>query len=137
MAKKQIKTTAPTPQAQAAGQPLTFDARVYPVSGLKHVLAFANVDINGAFAVRNVKIVNGEKGPFVAMPQFKDKNGEYKDICFPCTKEARQQFNETVLEAYEQKLQQTQSETQGKQDAQEEDPELEPEEDGPVMEQTM
>ena len=34
--------------------------------------------------------------------------GDYHDICFPCTKEARQQFNETVLNAYEQSLRQDQ-----------------------------
>ena len=55
-----------------------------------------------------MKIIRGEKGPFVAMPQYKDSHGDYHDICFPCTKEARQQFNDAVLNAYEQSLRQDQ-----------------------------
>jgi len=35
----------------------------------------ANVDINGVFAIRGVKVIRGEKGPFVAMPQYKDSHG--------------------------------------------------------------
>ncbi|MFR2963486.1 MAG: septation protein SpoVG family protein [Oscillospiraceae bacterium] len=44
------------------------------------------MDINGVFAIRGVKVIRGEKGPFVAMPQYKDSHGDYRDICFPCTK---------------------------------------------------
>ena len=80
----------------------------YPVKDSKYTLANANVDINGVFAIRGVKVIRGEKGPFVAMPQYKDSHGDYHDICFPCTKEARQQFNDTVLNAYEQSLRQAQ-----------------------------
>ena len=42
-------------------------------------------------------------GPFISMPSYKDRNG-YKDICFPCTKEFRQQFHQAVLDAYQQSL---------------------------------
>ena len=42
------------------------------------------------------------------MPQYKDSRGDYHDICFPCTKEARQQFNDAVLDAYEQSFRQPQ-----------------------------
>ena len=59
-------------------------------------------------SIRGVKVIRGEKGPFVAMPQYKDSHGDYRDICFPCTKEARQQFNDAVLNAYEQSLGQAQ-----------------------------
>ena len=41
----------------------------YPVKDSKYTLANANVDINGVFAIRGVKVIRGEKGPFVAMPQ--------------------------------------------------------------------
>ena len=46
--------------------------RIYPVKDSKYTLANANVDINGVFAIRGVKVIRGEKGPFVAMPQYKD-----------------------------------------------------------------
>lgn len=126
MAKNQTKAVAP--QQNTAGQPLPveYDVRIYPVKNHPHILAAATVDINGAFAIRNVKVINGEKGPFVSMPQFKDGNGDYRDICFPCTKESRQKFNAAVLAAYEQKLEQSQ------QDAPEEQ-----ESSGPSMSQSM
>ena len=101
------KASAPTP-APDAPLPVEYAVRIYPVKGSKYTLANANVDINGIFAIRGVKIINGEKGPFVAMPQYKDGHGYYHDICFPCTEEARQQFNKTVLDAYEQSLRQNQ-----------------------------
>ena len=83
------KASAPTP-APDAPLPVEYAVRIYPVKGSKYTLANANVDINGIFAIRGVKIMNGENGPFVAMPQYKDGHGDYHDICFPCTAEARQ-----------------------------------------------
>ena len=90
MPKNQTKASTPVP-AQESRSPVSFDVRVYPVKDSKYTLANANVDINGVFAIRGVKVIRGEKGPFVAMPQYKDSHGDYHDICFPCTKEARQQ----------------------------------------------
>ena len=101
------KASAPAP-APDAPLPVEYAVRIYPVKGSKYTLANANVDINGIFAIRGVKIINGENGPFVGMPQYKDSHGDYHDICFPCTAEARQQFNKTVLDAYEQSLRQSQ-----------------------------
>lgn len=107
MPKAQTKATAPTP-APDTPRPVEYAVRIYPVKDSKYTLANANVDINGVFAIRGVKVIRGEKGPFVAMPQYKDSRGDYHDICFPCTKEARQQFNDAVLDAYEQSFRQPQ-----------------------------
>ena len=107
MPKNQTKASTPVP-AQESRSPVSFDVRVYPVKDSKYTLANANVDINGVFAISGVKVIRSEKGPFVAMPQYKDSRGDYHDICFPCTKEARQQFNDAVLNAYEQSLGQAQ-----------------------------
>ena len=107
MPKAQTKATAPT-SAPDTPLPVEYAVRIYPVKDSKYTLANANVDINGVFAIRGVKVIRGEKGPFVAMPQYKDSHGDYRDICFPCTKEARQQFNDAVLDAYEQSFRQPQ-----------------------------
>ena len=90
MPKAQTKATAPTP-APDTPLPVEYAVRIYPVKDSKYTLANANVDINGVFAIRGVKVIRGEKGPFVAMPQYKDSHGDYHDICFPCSKERRQQ----------------------------------------------
>ena len=107
MAKKQTQTAAPSLEPKQA-LPVEYSVRIYPARNSKYTLATANVDINGVFAIRGVQIIRGENGPFVGMPQYKDSYGDYHDICFPCTAEARQQFNKTVLDAYEQSLRQNQ-----------------------------
>ena len=71
--------------------------------------ATASVNINGCFAVRGVKVMESSKGLFVSMPSYKAGNGEYKDICFPCTKDARMEFDGAVLNAYQQALTQAMS----------------------------
>jgi len=90
-------------QEQGAGAPgVKLDARAYPFEEPKgKQLAFASVTINGCFAVNGIKIMDGgEKGPFVAMPSAKDREGNYKDICFPTTKELRAELSATVMDAY-------------------------------------
>ena len=77
------------------------DVRAYPITEPKgNVVAFASVTINDMFAVNNIRVVNSEKGLFVAMPQVKDNKGEYRDICFPVTADLRKQMNEAILGAY-------------------------------------
>jgi len=85
-----------------------FDVRIYPVKAGGNLKATASVTIDGVFAVRNVKVMEGSKGLFVSMPAFKAKSGEYKGLCFPVTKEAREAFNGAVLAAYEQSPEQVQ-----------------------------
>jgi DNA-binding cell septation regulator SpoVG len=82
--------------------PINLEARAYPFAEPKgKQLAFASVTINDAFAINGIKIIDGgEKGPFVAMPGMKDKEGNYRDICFPTTKELRAKINSVVMDAY-------------------------------------
>lgn len=88
------------------------------------VLANASVNLNGCFAIRGVKVVDSESGPFVSMPCYK-AGSEYKDVCFPCTKELHQQFHQAVLDAYQQALTQLPQRQQ------------EPQEQAPKMGMTM
>ena len=67
MPKAQTKATAPTP-APDTPLPVEYAVRIYPVKDSKYTLANANVDINGVFAIRGMKVIRGEQGPFVAMP---------------------------------------------------------------------
>ena len=110
MAKEQ---KAVEPAAHSTGDPHAvypthYDVKIHTLRPEGTCKATASVNINGCFAVRGVKVMESSKGLFVSMPSYKAGNGEYKDICFPCTKEARQQFNDTVLNAYEQSLRQAQ-----------------------------
>lgn len=110
--------TAPKPEQKE--NPMQFDVRIYPVKTEGALKANASVNINGFFAVTNVRILEGSKGTFVSLPQYKGRNGEYKDICFPCTKEAKAAFDKAVLSAYEQTMAQSQTKTQAQQAPQQE-----------------
>lgn len=107
--------TAPKIAQTAAEQPLPMkiDVKIGSIRPDGNVRAYASVNLNDCFAIRNVKIVDSTKGLFIAMPSYKAGNGEYKDICFPVTKEFREQLNQAVVDAYQQAL--TQSQTQGRQ----------------------
>ena len=80
---------------------LDMDVRVYPSKEEGNLLAFASVTLGGCFAVKGIKIMDSEKGAFVAMPDRKDAKGEYHDICFPTTSEMRQALNTAVLGEYQ------------------------------------
>ena len=107
MAKTQTQAAEQAaPEKTAEQNPVNYDVRIFNAKSSGTQRATASVNINGAFAVRGVKVLESNKGLFVAMPQYK-VGSEYKDICFPCTKESREQFNAAVMKAYEQTLSQT------------------------------
>lgn len=62
--------------------------------------AYADVTFNGCFVVHGLKIIDGQKGMFVAMPSRKMPDGEYKDIAHPITPELRKEITETVIARY-------------------------------------
>ncbi len=62
--------------------------------------AYADVTFNGCFVVHGLKIIDGQKGMFVAMPSRKMPDGEYKDIAHPITPELRKEITDTVIAKY-------------------------------------
>lgn len=83
--------------------PTSISVKIHSVQTSGSLLAHASINLNGCFAIRGVKVVQGENGPFVSMPSYK-AGGEYKDVCFPVTKEFRDQINTAVVGAYQQEL---------------------------------
>lgn len=86
----------------------TLDIRInsmYPPGQKGGIRAYASATIDGCFAVRGIKVVEGgkEKGLFVAMPSYKAADG-YKEICCPITKEFREQLHKAVMDAYQQTI---------------------------------
>lgn len=88
--------------------PMKVDVKIGSIRPEGSVRAYASVNLNDCFAIRNVKVMDSTKGLFVAMPSYKAGSGEYKDICFPVTKEFREQLNNAVIDAYKQALTQSQ-----------------------------
>jgi stage V sporulation protein G len=79
--------------------------KVYPINEPQGAtLAFASVGINDLVAIQGVRVVNGEKGLFVTMPQSQDKNGEYHDIAYPLNADLRKQISYEVLNAYDKEM---------------------------------
>ncbi len=71
--------------------------KVFPTGKLK---AIVSVTFDDSFVVHDIKIIEGQNGQFVAMPNRKTIRGEYKDICHPITKESREYLEDAVLSAY-------------------------------------
>ena len=61
------------------------------------LLAFASANLGGVFTVKDIRIYNSEKRPFVTMPSTKGKDSKYYDICHPTTKEMREALHGAIL----------------------------------------
>lgn len=118
MSSEILEKTTPQTAPVRETTPMEMEVKIHSLSTNGNVLANASVTLNGCFAIRGIRVVNGESGPFVSMPSYKGRDG-YKDICFPCTREFHQQFNDTVVAAYQQALTQL---PQRQQEAQETPP---------------
>jgi len=75
------------------------EVKIYKLQDSK-TLALASITINNEFVVSGMKVLNGKNGLWVAMPNRKNAQDEYKDICFPITKGARQNIIDLVLGKY-------------------------------------
>jgi len=112
-AKTQSKPTTGADQPQDTGQQEASQGQRLPsirasVSWLnpnddESVRAKASLTSGGAFAIHGIRVINSAKGDFVSMPSYKGNDG-YKDIFHAVTADARQQMNDAVMQAYEQKL---------------------------------
>lgn len=66
--------------------------------------SLASVILNDCFVIRDIRIIEGDNGLFIAMPSKKKADGEYKDIAHPITPECRQMFEDAIIKAYKEKL---------------------------------
>ena len=63
--------------------------------------AVANVTFDDAFVVKDIKLIEGPDGLFIAMPSRKTTNGEFKDIAHPINPETRTKIQDAIIAAYE------------------------------------
>ncbi len=66
--------------------------------------AIVSITIDNEFVVHDIKVIEGEKGLFIAMPSKKASDGEYRDIAHPINSETREGIQKIILESYEQAL---------------------------------
>ncbi len=80
------------------------EVRVFPVNEEK-LKAYVTITFDDCFVVRDLKVINGNNGLFVAMPSKKRKDGTFKDTAHPLNNETRRMIEEKVLAEYEREIQ--------------------------------
>jgi stage V sporulation protein G len=75
------------------------EVKVYPVNE-DRLKAYVTITIDNAFVVRDLKIILGNEGLFVAMPSKKRKDGQFRDIAHPLNQETREHIENKVFAAY-------------------------------------
>ena len=83
-----------------AGMNIT-DVRVRKVSKEGKMKAVVSITIDEEFVVHDIKVIEGEKGLFIAMPSRKATDGEYRDIAHPINSTTRERIQKLILEKYE------------------------------------
>lgn len=77
------------------------DIRVRKITKEGKMKAVVSITIDDEFVVHDIKVIDGEKGLFIAMPSKKSMDGEYKDIAHPINSSTRDSLQRQILEAYE------------------------------------
>ena len=77
------------------------DVRVRKVAKEGKMKAVVSVTIDDEFVVHDIKVIEGEKGLFIAMPSRKATDGEYRDIAHPINSVTRDRIQKIILEKYE------------------------------------
>ena len=76
------------------------DVRVRRVTKAGKMRAIVSITIDNEFVIHDIKVIEGEKGLFIAMPSRKSADGEYRDIAHPINSETRQRIQDFILEKY-------------------------------------
>ena len=86
------------------------DVRIRKVTKEGKMKAVVSITLDDEFAVHDIKIIEGEKGLFIAMPSRKTTDGEYRDIAHPINSETRDRIQKIILEKYGEVLDQDEEE---------------------------
>ena len=76
------------------------DVRVFPVDEDK-LKAYVTITLDHCFVIRDLKVIHGATGLFIAMPAKRRKDGTYKDIAHPLNADTRERMERAILDEYE------------------------------------
>jgi len=79
------------------------EVRVFPVNEEK-LKAYVTITLDGCFVVRDLKVINGNTGLFIAMPAKRRKDGTFKDIAHPLNSETRDRMEKAILAEYDREI---------------------------------
>ncbi|MCM1045179.1 MAG: septation regulator SpoVG [Candidatus Gastranaerophilales bacterium] len=80
------------------------DVRVRKITKEGKMKAIVSITLDDEFVVHDIKVIEGEKGLFIAMPSKKAADGEYRDIAHPINSHTRDNIQKIILEHYERVL---------------------------------
>lgn len=77
------------------------DVRVRKIEKEGKMKAIVSITLDNEFVIHDIKVIEGEKGLFIAMPSRKAADGEYRDIAHPINSETREKIQDMILNKYE------------------------------------
>ena len=80
------------------------DVRIRKVEKEGKMKAVVSITIDEEFVVHDIKIIEGEKRVFIAMPSRKAADGEYRDIAHPINSDTRDRIQKLILEKYQETM---------------------------------
>ena len=80
------------------------DVRIRKVEKEGKLKAVVSITIDEEFVVHDIKIIEGEKGLFIAMPSRKASDGEYRDIAHPINSDTRDRIQSLILDRYQDEI---------------------------------
>ena len=83
------------------------DIRIRKVTKEGKMKAVVSITIDNEFVVHDIKVIEGEKGLFIAMPSRKASDGEYRDIAHPINSGTREKIQKMILDKYDEVLHET------------------------------
>ena len=87
------------------------DVRIRKISKEGKMKAIVSITLDGEFVVHDIKVIEGEKGLFIAMPSRRAGDGEYRDIAHPITSQTREMIQNIILERYEAVLEENETDS--------------------------
>ena len=83
------------------------DVRIRQVAKEGKMKAVVSITIDNEFVVHDIKVIEGEKGLFIAMPSRKAADGEYRDIAHPINSTTRDRIQTLILDKYQEVMNET------------------------------
>ena len=80
------------------------DVRIRKVEKEGKMKAVVSITIDEEFVVHDIKVIEGEKGLFIAMPSRRAADGEYRDIAHPINSQTRDNIQQIILEKYQSEI---------------------------------
>jgi stage V sporulation protein G len=80
------------------------EVKVFPVKDNDKLKAYASIVFDDCFVIRDLRVISGTTGLFVAMPSRKRKDGTFRDTAHPLNMETRDLIEKSILESYKQKI---------------------------------